>query len=170
MNIQSCFKIAYVKKTHGLKGEVTLSLLPECPSLGEIKSLFVQVDSQLVPYFIESASVKGTQAYVKLEGIQSPEAAIALKGCSLYLPKSLRPDLPKGKFYHDEIVGFEVIDSVSGTLGTVHEILETGVNRHVAILRDGKEVLIPMNGPFIKSINKSKKQIRVELPDGLLEL
>lgn len=170
MNIQSCFKIAYVVKTHGLKGEVTLSLLPECPSLDQVRSAFVEIRSQLVPHFVESTSVKGTRAYVKFEGINSPELADALKGCSIYLDRRLRPELPKGEYYNDELIGFEVIDRVSGSLGIVKEILETGANRHVALLRNGKEVLIPMNGPFIKSVNKSKKQIRVELPEGLLEL
>jgi 16S rRNA processing protein RimM len=170
MNVDSCFKIAYVMKIHGLKGEVTLSLLPECPDLGEVHSVFLQVRSQLVPCFIESVSVKGIRAYIKFEGVNSPEGAMALKGCSVYLPKTVRPALPKGEYYNDELTGFEVMDPVHGSLGTVREVLETGANKHLAIIRNGREVLIPMNGPFIKSVNKSKKQVRVEVPDGLLEL
>jgi 16S rRNA processing protein RimM len=33
-----------------------------------------------------------------------------------------------------------------------------------------KEVLIPVNGPFILSINKTKKIITVLLPEGFLEI
>jgi len=170
MNIKSCFQIAYVMKTHGLKGEVTLTLLPECPTLDGLKSVFLQAGSNLVPYFIETASVKGTRAYVKLEGVDSSTSAAELKGCSIFIPKNLRPAREKGEFYSDEVVGFEVVDATLGNLGTVKEVMETGANRHLVILRNGHEVLIPLNGPFIKGVNRSKSQIRVELPDGLLDL
>lgn len=170
MNIKSCFQIAYVMKTHGLKGEVTLTLLPECPTLEGLNSVFLQVGTQLVPYFIESVSVKGTRAYVKLEGVNSVTAAAELKGMAIFIPKNRRPALEKGEFYTDEVIGFNVVDTNLGNLGTVKEVMETGVNKHLVILRDGHEILIPLNGPFIKGVNKGKSQIQVELPDGLVDL
>jgi 16S rRNA processing protein RimM len=33
-----------------------------------------------------------------------------------------------------------------------------------------KEVLIPVNGPFITSTNKTKKLIKVDLPEGFLDI
>jgi 16S rRNA processing protein RimM len=170
MHVDSCFKIAYVVKAHGLKGELTLALLPECPDLSGLSPVFLEIKNQLVPQFIETASVKGTKAYVKFEGVDSLDSAHALKGCSLYLPIKHRPGLPKGQFYGDEVAGFEVVDATLGSLGTVKEVLETGASRHLVVLRDAREVLIPLNGPFIKSLNKSKKRILVDIPEGLLEL
>lgn len=170
MNVKSCFQIAYVMKTHGLKGEVTVALLPECPPFHSLTSIFLQNGSQLVPYRIERVSVKGTRAYVKLEGVDSASGGAALKGCSIYLPKNQRPDLPKGAFYSDEVVGYEVVDARLGLLGTVKEVTETGTNRHLVIVRKGNDVLIPLNGPFILGVNKTKGVIRVDLPEGLLDL
>jgi 16S rRNA processing protein RimM len=57
-----------------------------------------------------------------------------------------------------------------GALGTVREIVEAGPNKLLAIDRDGKEILIPVNGPFIQSVNKTKKLVTVELPEGFLDL
>jgi 16S rRNA processing protein RimM len=37
-------------------------------------------------------------------------------------------------------------------------------------MHEGKEVLIPVNSPFITSINKSKKKISVNLPEGFLDI
>ena len=170
MNIDACFKIAYVMKTHGLKGEVTLTLLPECPELNNLDVFFLDVKGHLVPHFIQAISTKGTKAYVKWEGVDSPEAASALKGASVYLPKKLRPSLPRGEFYGDEVIAFQVEDTILGPLGTVKEIQETSVSRHLVVDHSGKEIMIPLNGPFVKSINKSKKRISVELPDGFLDL
>jgi len=170
MTVDACFKIAYVMKTHGLKGEVTFALTPDCPDLADIKTVFLEVKNSLVPYFIQSISIKGVKAYVKLEDVNSSEAAEALTGCSIYLPRHSRPVLPRGEFYADEVTDFEVSDLVLGPLGHVKEVLEMGVSRHLIVLHQGKEVMIPLNGPFIKNVNKSRKQITVELPDGFLEL
>lgn len=170
MRFEDCFKIAYVLKTHGLKGEVTLSLGPECPDLGGLASLFLEVKGQPVPYFIQSVSLKGTRAFIKLEGVNSIDEAALLKGCSVYIPKAFRPSRPRGEFYNDEVIGFEVTDQIQGPLGHVKEVQENGANRHLIILYLGREIMIPLNGPFIKRINKTSRTFTVELPDGFLEI
>lgn len=170
MEIRECFKIGYVAKSHGLKGEVTIVLGPDCPGLESLKLVFVESNNQLVPYFIQAVSLKGIKAFVKLEGVDTPEFAASLKGCSLFLPKSERPKLVRGEFYNDEVLGFEVIDSEKGALGPVSDVLESGPNRYLTIMFNTKEIMIPLNGPFIKGVNKTKKKISVELPDGFLDI
>ena len=170
MNISNCYKAGYVAKTHGLKGEVTIVMSVDCPDPDSLKLFFVDINQNLVPHFIQSVSRKGDKAFLKLEDVNTPEEAALLKGCSLYLPKTERPRLSRGEFYSEEVVGFEVIDTENGTLGVIKEVFEHGLNRHLVVLRDQKEVMIPTNGPFIQSINKSKKKITVTLPDGFLDI
>ena len=134
MEINQCFKIGYVSKSHGLKGEVTIVLGPECPDLQSIKSLLVQINHQLVPHFVKSISVRGHKAFLKLEDVDSPEQALALKGSSLFLPKGDRPKLVQGEFYSDEVIGFEVIDSEKGPLGLIGDVVESGPNRYLMLL------------------------------------
>lgn len=167
MKVADCYKIGYVQKTHGLKGEVTVNTLPECPDLTSIETLYVGDD--LVPHFIKSISVKGDKAFILFEDVNSIDAAMSLKGLSLYLPKSERPKLARGEFYNDELVGFEVVEDET-VLGNVTDIMEAGPSRFLVLDHNGKEVLIPTNGPFIKSVNKSKKRVTVELPEGFLDL
>jgi 16S rRNA processing protein RimM len=169
MTTDKFYKIGYVAKTHGLAGEVTINTLPECPDLTTIKNIFLQKGDTLVPYFIKSISVKSDKAYVKFEDVNNIDEAAELKGVSLYFPKSERPKLARGEFYNDEVVGFEVSEGEE-VLGKVTGILEAGPNRFLAMDHKGKEVLIPLNGPFIKSVNKSKKKVTVELPEGFLDI
>ena len=164
-----CFRIGFVQRTHGLKGEVTCVINTELPE-ADFNAVFIEVDNRLIPYFIKQLSLKGDRALIQLEDIDSLEHARRLVGKSLYLQKSLRPRLGRGEFYDDEIVGFSVSDQALGPIGKVTEIIEAGPNRLIAVNQDGKEVLIPINGPFIKSINKSKKTISVGLPEGFLDL
>jgi 16S rRNA processing protein RimM len=171
MNISDHYKVGYVMKTHGLKGEITISLNSDAPVDWEnLETIFIEKNSQLVPYFIEAISIRNDKAFVKLDDVNTPEQAAMLKGGSLYLSKDSRPKLAKGEFYDEDVIGFEVFDDVQGPLGFVEVVEHAGPNRFLVLSYIQKEIMIPINGPFIKSINKSKKKISVSLPEGFLEI
>jgi 16S rRNA processing protein RimM len=83
---------------------------------------------------------------------------------------SRRPKSGRGEFYSDEVINFEVHDQAHGFLGEIKEIMTAGPNRLLVVIKDEKEILIPINGPFITSVNKSKKRVSVNLPDGFLAI
>lgn len=171
MKISACYKIAYILKPHGLKGEVTFSLDPEFPaSAAEPGTVFLEKDNSLVPYFIERISVRGDRAFVKFEDVDDPEEALAVSKRAVYLAKKERPKLAHGDFYDDEVIGFNVNDQQAGVIGKVTGVTVAGPNRLLALQHEGKEVLIPVNGPFITGINKAKKMITVDLPEGFLDI
>lgn len=171
MDIEDCYKIGYILKPHGLKGGVTVSLDADGPAdLSQLKTIFIQTAHHLVPYFIESISLKGKKAFVKFEDVDSPEAAESISKQAIFLPKTERPKSGRGEFYDDEVRGFSVEDNHLGALGKITEVMSAGSNRLLVLDNQGKEVLIPINSPFIKSINKSRKKITVELPDGFLDI
>jgi 16S rRNA processing protein RimM len=171
MEIDSCYKIGFIIKTHGLKGEVTISLDEDAPEdLSSLHAVFLEKENRLVPYFIHSVSIRGAKAFVKFEDIDSIEAAGTLIKQAVYLQKSTRPKSGRGEFYNDEIIHFKVIDQTAGSLGNIVEIMQAGPNRLLVLNHAGKEVLIPVNSPFISSINKSKKVVTVNLPDGFLDI
>lgn len=169
MNKDLCFKIGYVAKIHGLKGEVTI-ILTEAVDLGSVKVIFLEIRNSLVPYFIQQFSDRQDKVFVKFDDVNTVEQATLIKGASLYLEKAARPKLKRGEFYDDEVVGFSVTDLTTGELGNVQEVVLSGSNRLIQLIYQGKEVLIPINGPFITSVNKSKKKIEVQLPEGFLEI
>jgi 16S rRNA processing protein RimM len=107
-------------KPHGLKGGVTIALDPEAPAdFDEIDTVFVEVKEKLLPYFVENISLKGSKAFLKLEEVESREDAQRISKSAIYLPKNLRPKSGRGQFYDDEVIGFEVLDTNLGVLGTV---------------------------------------------------
>lgn len=169
MDVQACFKIGYVARTHGLKGEITIMTLPDCPDLSGLGTVFIDKKGQLVPYFIQTSSIKGDKAFVKLEDVDTIDLATDLKGASIFLPKTERPKAGRGEFHNDEVIGFTVLEGAR-PLGTVKEVSEIGPGRFLLVDKKGKEILIPINGPFIKSVNKSAKKIKVELPEGFLDI
>lgn len=158
-------------KPHGLKGEVTIAIDADVPNdIDGLESVFLAVNDMLVPYFIEAVSVRGDKAFVKFEDVDSAEQAKEISKRAIYIPKSERPKSTKGEFYDDEIPGYLVTDENAGELGRVQEVMAAGPNKLLVLDRQGKEVLIPVNSPFILSINKSKKKITVNLPEGFLDI
>jgi 16S rRNA processing protein RimM len=63
-----------------------------------------------------------------------------------------------------------VIDENLGDLGTITGVLNAGPNRLLVLNHQEKEVLIPVNSPLIRSLNKSKRTFMVNLPDGFLDI
>lgn len=170
MELSSCFRIGQVIGPHGIKGAMTLYLNEEAPDLTDVETLFAEKNGRLIPLFLQQVSLKGNRAYVQFDGITSIEKAEVYKKCDLYLPKSLRPELAEGEFYPDELVGYEVIDDRAGVLGSVKTISQMGLNRLIVVERPENELLIPVNGPFITTIDPEKKRVLVSLPDGYLDI
>lgn len=171
MEINACFKIGFILRTHGLKGEVTVSLDADAPhDLPLMASVFLETDNSLVPYFIHSASLHGNKAYVKFEEVDSIDEASKLVSRRIFLHKSARAKSGPTEFYNDEIINFNVTDEVLGALGRITDIMQAGANRLLVVDHNGNEVLIPVNSPFIIDINKKKKTVTVNLPEGFLDI
>jgi 16S rRNA processing protein RimM len=171
MTHKEYFKAGFVMRAHGLKGEVTISVDPDSPAdWDSLKSISIDFKGTLVPYFIEQVSVRGDKAFVKLEDINTPEQAARLKNHSLYLPKTSRPKPESGDFYDDELIGFDVYDVELGQIGAVTDIERAGINRFLIIKHKQKEIMIPAYKPLLKSINRSKKVVTVDLPEGFLDI
>lgn len=163
---EQLYQIGYIKKPHGLRGEVTVVLLPESPEPHQLSSVFIGLGADFVPFRVERLAARPDQLFVKWEDVNSLAEASRLKGCRIFLPKASRPRPAKGQFYNDEITGFEVWMNQSA-IGRVKAVTESGGNRFV-VLDNPQETLIPVNGPFIKSIQRSQRRLVVSLPEGFL--
>jgi 16S rRNA processing protein RimM len=168
MTREELYPIGYIRKPHGLKGEVTVVLLPESPEPDTIRTVYILQKGTFVPYVLQRFSQRPDQLFVSWEDVTTWEGADQLKGCEIFLPKTERPRLARGEFYNDEVVGFEVMMG-GDVLGRVLEVSEQGPNRFL-VLDNERATLIPVHGPFIKSISKTKRHIRVDLPEGFLDL
>ena len=171
MNIDECFQLGYVIKTHGLKGEVNIFLDVDEPSeYTDLGSVFVEINQKLVPFFIESIQLRGNKALLKFEDVDSLEQAGELQSKSLYLPLTALPDLAEGQFYYHEIVGYGIRTKEHGLIGQVKEVYTSGLQDLMAVEYKEREILIPVADEIIKKIDRDQKVLDVTLPDGLLEI
>ena len=171
MDIDSCFQLGYVIKPHGLKGDVSIFIDADDPQVYKnLESVLIQQDNQLVPFFISKIKVSGQKAIISLEDSNDFESAQLLKGSALFLPLSALPKLTDQQFYFHEIIGFAVKDENLGEIGPVLTVYDAGPQDLLAIEHKSREVLVPINDETVKRVDKNKKQILVNIPDGLLDI
>jgi 16S rRNA processing protein RimM len=171
MSINEYYPIGRIVRPHGLKGEVTLTLDPHAPEdPGSLAVVYLDQNGHAVPYFVDAVSLKGSKAYVKFQDIDDHQAAAMISNHSVYLPKAQRPSPKPGAFYKDEVVGYKVVEDRAGELGSISDVVQSGQQMLVVVNRGAKEVLIPVNGPFIRKIDRKRNVMLVKLPEGFLDL
>lgn len=169
---KDCFYLGKIVKKYSFKGELLIKLDTDEPEIYEdLESVFIDLRNNLVPFFIESSQFhKSELLRVKFEDVDTEEDADALIKCDLYLPLEFLPKLDDDKFYFHEIIGFTVDDVNFGKVGIVKAVNDSTAQALFEIDRDGIEILIPMNDAFIKKVDKKKKLIIVDTPEGLIDL
>lgn len=172
MQQKDCFYLGKIVKKHSFKGEVVIKLDTDEPELYKnLESVFVELGNNLVPFFIEKSSLsRGTMLRVKFEGVDTELDAEAILRSGIYLPISLLPKLTGNKFYYHEVIGFTIVDSSFGKVGTITNINDTAAQPLFEIDRDGTEVFIPMIDDFIQKVDRENKTIEVTTPEGLIGL
>ena len=157
--------------TFGFGGELVLRHhLGKKTSLKGLETLFVEKQKdELLPYFIQSTKIKNDEElYIKVEGINSKEAARTLVQKQVWLPDE---DFQKfaAKSSPISLLGFHIIHD-NTDLGEILEVIEQPHQVLCRISLDGKEALIPVHQETLKKIDKKTKQVMVELPEGLLDI
>ncbi|GAA4398435.1 ribosome maturation factor RimM [Nibrella viscosa] len=168
-----CFQLGHITRTHGTQGELVFYLDVDEPSAyEELESVLIEVKGELLPYFIESiAIINKSRAIVALEEVETIDQAEKLINCALYLPlDNLEPIEDETRFYYHEIIGYRVVDAEQGELGTVTAVYTMPTQDLISMEYQGKEVLIPINSAIVPSVDRTRQQLNVVLPDGLLDV
>lgn len=170
MTKEECFRLGKITKPFGYKGQVVFFLdVDEPDDYAGLDAVFVEVKGSLVPYFIKEIKINGNKATVTFEEI-SPDEALSLVGCALYLPLKMLPKLTGNKFYYHEVIGWQVIDNEKGDIGTIASVIDYPAQALFQIMKNDKEILIPIIDPVIKKVDRDKKIMYIEAPNGLIDL
>lgn len=139
-------------------------------SYRELEMVFIELKKKLVPHFIQSIQFERNKANLKLEDVDTMEAAERFIGANIYLPLELLPKLKGNRFYFHEISGFRVKDAVRGDLGTVARVIEVPNNPLLSILHQGREILLPISDDIIVKVDRRARILHVRAPEGLIDL
>jgi 16S rRNA processing protein RimM len=171
MDKKDHFNLGYIARRVGNHGELGFVLDVDDPQrYRKLESVFIELNGSLVPFFIKKIQVKGNNATVSLEGIDSISKAEELLKSSLYLPLSFLPPLSGKKFYLHEISGFTAIDKQFGEIGTITGVLDLPMQTVLQIQHGEHEILVPAREQFIVRIDRDKKIMELDAPEGLINI
>jgi 16S rRNA processing protein RimM len=165
------FNIGYITKTRGLKGEVQLFFLYENPEELELDVVFLEIYDKLVPFFVSSYQLlSNNTGYFFFEDIDHIDKAIEIVKKNVFLPNTKKPDRDPDEFLITDLKGFTVHEKAYGELGEILEVNEFPQQFIATVSYQSKEIMFPLNDNFIIEIDKEAKVLRVDLPEGLLDI
>ena len=171
MTKNDCFFFGKITKTHGLKGEVTIKLDVANPEdFKDLRYLLIEDRGNLIPYFIENQKINGDKMIVRLQDVKKVEQAVTFMGKAVFLPNEFMPELEDDDFYYKEIVGFKMVDTQKGEIGEISDVLEYPTQAVIQVMKDGKEILIPIHDDIIQKVDKKAKILTVKAPEGLIDM
>lgn len=106
----------------------------------------------------------------RIEGVDDRNAAEALKGVRIYVPRSAFPATPEGEYYWVDLIGLDVVNREGVHMGIVRDLLTTGPNS-VLVLEytetvDGAERIaermIPFVSAYVDNVDQSTRRITVD--------
>lgn len=169
MKASDCFSPGFIVKPHGLKGGVVAKLTVKAPqSYSGLDALFLEQRGQLVPFMVESFSVKENIAYIKFDGVNTSEQALELRYAKLYLPADMAPEISDND--PSLTIGYAVHDERFGNLGPIREIMMAGSQETLVIGHEKTDVLIPFVPQMITKVDHKTRTVHSNCPEGLIDM
>lgn len=164
-------RIGKLVATHGLNGTLILShIVGKSNWLKNDQVIFVSIQKDShIPFYVTKFKKHNEEEYhIQLDDIDTIEAARKLVGKQVFVPAEI---LGEAKTDSPLLwVGFNIVDTEKGSLGPLIDISQTGHQWVGTVLYNNKEVLLPMVEPILQEVNLRNKYIRMNLPEGLLDL
>jgi 16S rRNA processing protein RimM len=158
--------IGYTQKPYGLVGE--MKVRPASFDFDRHADLDKVFFRKREGAEIEELEVRASRAdaefwYFKFKGLRTPEAIAHLSGGQLLIPAAERLELPADMVYLSDVPGMEVFDEAGAAVGPVVEVLEQGAGEMLVVATGKKDIIIPWNDHFVKSIDKAARRVHVDL-------
>ena len=167
MTPRDLVSVGVITGAHGIQGEVKLrSFTAEPQAIASYNPLRTAAGGT-----IEIASLRAQKDgfIARLKGVTDRNAAEAMKGTELFVPRERLPAPEAGEVYLHDLIGNEVVLADGTLLGEVAGIANYGASDLIDVKRDGRKdtVLIPFAAGFVLQADGDK--IVVDLPEGFLD-
>ena len=150
-----------IVNTHGLKGYVKIQPWADDPAdLLDYDRFFIDGRE----YAVEQAALQKSMVLLKLEGIDTIDAAAALRGKELSIARA-DVELAEGVVFVADLIGLPVYAG-QREIGKITEVLTLPGN-DVYVVKGEHEYMIPAVKEFIETLNPEDGFIRVRLIEGM---
>jgi len=164
--------VGRIARPHGLRGEVIVN-----PETDFVEDRFVSGATMWTrsergdeALRITAVRVQNGRPVIGFDGFSSIEDVERLAGLELRVPEDALQSLGDGVYYQHQLVGCDVETVAGARIGEVSRV-DGGAGGSLLTVKGVRgEVLIPFAQHICVEVDVVARRIRVDLPDGLLEL
>jgi len=164
----SLVAIGRIVKPQGRKGEVAVEVFSDRPDRfpGLRRAYVPGPDGSAREVEVTGGWPHKGRYVLKLAGVDSIDQAEAFRGRELRITEEELQTLPEGSYYHHQLRGLRVEDEAGRVLGQVEDILETGGEAPVLVVRGPRgETMVPLAESFIRRVDLAAGRLVVVAPE-----
>lgn len=163
-------QVGYVSGAFGVTGSIRVTpFSDDADALLTAKTWWLDKPA-LRTVSVRTAKMHGGDVVAQLVGTLGRDAAEALKGAAVSIPRSEFPQLPEDEFYWSDLIGLDVVNLQGEALGQVTDMMHNGAQSilRIAPVPDvgandkAPERLIPFVDQFVKTVDLAGKKITVD--------
>lgn len=158
--------VGRVLRPHGLRGEVVVAPLDASSTTCEVGNA-----TWLAGRWRRVGGLRRDNKgrwVVRFEGVDTHEAAEALRGAEMAVDAAELPQLDEGRYYIHDLVGCRVLDVEGTDLGEVVAVVP-GPQDWLEVEHDGGRSLVPMVQALLKDVDVCAGRIVIDPPHGLVD-
>lgn len=104
---------------------------------------------------------------VRLEGIDSPEAARPYATLEVRVPRSALPPVGPGEYYWVDLLGMEAVTLDGVSLGRVSHFVELPANPVVVVRQGAREHWVPMAPAHVRRVDLAARRVEMDWDPAL---
>ena len=161
--------VGYVRRAHGIKGEVIVRSLSDDPGRFVVGVNLVSDETPSGEYVVARSRSHADGHLLQFEGIDDRTTAEGLKGVSFTIDPAERRSLGEDEFWPDELVGLTAVSPAQEPLGKIVDVvLGEAQDRLVITTPSGARGEVPFVDAIVGDVDREAGSIVVDPPDGLL--
>jgi 16S rRNA processing protein RimM len=160
-----------VAGVHGLRGTLKIKQFnSDSQLLFELQEIALRLNGELHFHSLTAVREANKGLLLDLDAVRSIEAAEALRGAELCVPRELMPELPEGEFYFVDLEGLSVFTEDGAQIGVVERVQEYPASEVLRVQTAAGIYEIPMREPYLVEVDVAARRVVVgELGDLELE-
>ncbi len=160
-----------ITKVSGYEGAVAVKLEKIfTENIPHMESVFLEIEGRPVPFFINDSDYSGADILkLKFDDYATADKISEFVGCRVFLTSE--PKTKGKKKVSMTYIGYNVYVNDDELLGEITELIPINDQWLINVKSpDKKDILIPFHEDFIVNIDKKKKMVVMNLPEGLTDL
>jgi 16S rRNA processing protein RimM len=156
---------------HGVRGAVRIKTFTDMPeAVAKYGALEDESGERRFTLRVTGTAKGDGMVIAQLSGVADRDAAEALRGLRLYVPRAALPAPAEDEFYHADLIGLSAELEDGAALGTIIAVHDFGAGDVIEIARDvGQPVLVPFTRAAVPVVDIAGGRVVVDLPEGLLD-